>query len=158
MMRAVAKNGRRSSSVVVRRMIASDVPALLAILGESPEASMWTEASLLEEASEGCTWTAEIGKQVVGFIAVRIAADEHEILNLAVARAYRRQGVGTKLVKTALAWSRTAGAAKTFLEVRSTNLNAIAFYERLGFTLYGRRPNYYRHPTDDAALLGFAQN
>jgi ribosomal-protein-alanine N-acetyltransferase len=46
---------------------------------------------------------------------------------------------------------RSLGKHGVYLEVRESNLGAIAFYERLGFSSNGRRNNYYRNP-DEAAV------
>jgi [ribosomal protein S18]-alanine N-acetyltransferase len=144
---------RRDQTIVVRPMRPSDVPAVLNILRGSPEASLWTSAILLELASHEGAWVAALRDCVVGFLAGGAAADEFEIMNLAVAQSHRRQGLGTELVNAALAWSRRTGAIKTFLEVRASNSEAIAFYTRLGFKVSGRRPKYYQLPEEDAVLM-----
>ncbi len=138
---------------MIRRMLPADVPAVLSILNESPEAALWTAGSLLETASKEGAWVAALDERVVGFLAGQAAADEFEIANLAVARRYRQRGVGTGLVNAAVAWSRTVGALKTFLEVRASNTGAMAFYTRLGFKFSGRRPKYYQSPEEDAVLM-----
>ena len=140
-------------AVTVRRMSASDVSAALSILEESPEASIWTSESLLESACRGNAWVAELGGGVAGILIGRVAADEFEVLNLAVAKARRRRGVATQLVKVALEGARIAGAGKAYLDVRASNKGGIALYERLGFRVCGRRANYYRDPVEDAVLL-----
>ncbi|HVA93273.1 MAG TPA: ribosomal protein S18-alanine N-acetyltransferase [Candidatus Dormibacteraeota bacterium] len=142
-----------SSTLTVRRMTADDVPALMDILKNSPEASQWSREGLLEQASSGAVWIAERGGQVCGFLAGRGVADEFEILNLAVARACRRGGVASRLVREGLDWSRTAGARRAYLEVRASNAAAIALYARHGFHPCGRRERYYRDPVDDAIVL-----
>lgn len=81
----------------------------------------------------------------------REVADEAEIFNLAVAPQYRRQGHGAALVTAALEGMRSRGIQNVFLEVRESNLGAIAFYEKLGFLKNGRRKEYYRFP-DEAAI------
>jgi ribosomal-protein-alanine N-acetyltransferase len=134
-------------------MSASDIAAVLFILEESPEAAMWSRDSLLEASSLGIAWTAEIGGLVAGTLIGRAAADEFEILNLAVAKAHRRRGVATRLVGAALESARAVGAAKTYLEVRASNEKAIALYSKLGFRILGRRTKYYRDPEEDAVLL-----
>jgi len=144
---------QKGEAVEIRPMRPLDVPAVLTILRESPEASLWTTASLLETASKEGAWVARVNEQVVGFVAGRSAADEFEIMNLAVARSYRQRGVGSALVNTALAWSRAAGSLRTFLEVRASNSGAIAFYTRLEFEFSGRRPKYYQFPEEDAVLM-----
>lgn len=137
----------------VRLMSASDASAAHSILMESPEASIWSEESLLESVSQGIAWVAELDGQVAGILIGRIAADEFEILNLAVAKACRRRGIATQLVRSALEYAGTAGARRTYLEVRASNAGAIALYTRMGFRDCGRRPNYYGNPIEDAVLL-----
>jgi ribosomal-protein-alanine N-acetyltransferase len=134
-------------------MSASDVSAALSILKESPEASIWTRESLLDSANRRNAWVAELGGSFAGILIGRVAADEFEVLNLAVAKARRRRGVATQLVEVALEDARIAGARQTYLEVRASNKGGIALYERLGFRVCGRRSNYYRDPIEDAILL-----
>jgi [ribosomal protein S18]-alanine N-acetyltransferase len=139
--------------VTVRRMSASDTSAAHSILKECPEASIWSAESLLESVSQGIAWAAELDGGVAGILIGRIAADEFEILNLAVGKACRRRGIATQLVRFALEYARRAGARRTYLEVRASNEGGIAFYTRLGFRDCGRRANYYRDPLEDAVLL-----
>jgi ribosomal-protein-alanine N-acetyltransferase len=140
--------------VLVREFAASDVPAVLAILQESPEAAAWSRESLLQLSSIAPTaWVAERDGVVAGFLIGRSGADEFEILNMAVSGAHRRHGIGSKLFESALEVSRKAGSARVYLEVRASNEPAIALYKRHGFTECGRRVRYYRDPVEDAILL-----
>ena len=140
-------------AVTVRRMAASDASAAHLILKESPEASIWSNESLSESVSRGIAWSAELDGRVAGILIGRVAADEFEILNLAVGKECRRRGIATQLVRSALEQVRAAGARRTYLEVRASNAGGIAFYARMGFRECGRRPNYYRDPMEDAVLL-----
>lgn len=91
-----------------------------------------------------------------GFVMVQAAADEAEILTLAVRPAARRRGVATALVEMAARRAELAGAGRLFLEVAEDNLAARALYARLGFEPVGRRPRYYARangPAVDALLL-----
>jgi len=143
-----------ATDVLVRRFAPSDVPAVLTILQESPEAAAWSRESLLRLDSVAPTaWVAEWEGIVAGFLIGRSAADEFEILNMAVAREHRRLGIGSKLLESALEGSRKAGSARVYLEVRASNEPAIALYKRHGFTECGRRVKYYRDPVEDAVLL-----
>jgi ribosomal-protein-alanine N-acetyltransferase len=147
-----------STAVTVRRMSASDASVAHSILEESPETSIWSRENLLESVSQGIAWAAELDGRVAGILIARVAADEFEILNLAVGKARRRRGVATQLVGAALEYARTAGALKTYLEVRASNEGGIALYARMGFCVCGRRPNYYRNPAEDALLLVLHKN
>jgi ribosomal-protein-alanine N-acetyltransferase len=65
----------------------------------------------------------------------------------------RRQGLGRAVVEALLAKAASLDLAFVYLEVRPSNAAAIALYQSLGFTLVGRRKNFYRHPTEDALLM-----
>jgi ribosomal-protein-alanine N-acetyltransferase len=177
MMAASGKASRSAVEVMIRKLATSDVPTVLAILQESPEAAAWSQESLLQLASAGpAAWVAELTGAgctlrrhsagfgasatcspprtgIVGFLIGRIAADEFEILNMAVSPAHRRSGIGSKLLASALEFSRIAGCARAYLEVRTSNAPAIALNAGHGFTECGRRAGYYRDPVDDALLL-----
>src|SRR5579864_9256743 len=86
-----------SPAATVRRMTASDASVAHLILKESPEASIWSRESLQESVSQGIAWAAELEGRVAGILIGRVAADECEILNLAVAKAFRRRGIATQL-------------------------------------------------------------
>lgn len=102
---------------------------------------------------------AEVGGGPGGFVLARVAADEAEILVVAVRPALRRSGIGGRLLDAALVRARAAGAVRMFLEVAVDNRAALALYGSRGFTEAGRRPNYYTHPgrpATDALILGLA--
>jgi [ribosomal protein S18]-alanine N-acetyltransferase len=155
MMPSPGENVGNASSIAVRRMCPSDVPKVLSILKKSPEAPMWSSESLLESACGGLAWVNETDETITGVLISRIAADEFEILNLAVGTAFRRRGIAKQLVSSALELARTAGAARAYLEVRASNNGGIALYTGLGFRTCGRRPNYYHDPVEDALLMVF---
>jgi ribosomal-protein-alanine N-acetyltransferase len=87
-----------------------------------------------------------------GMILGRVAADEAEILTLAVSPAVRRLGIAGALMRVAAGHAHASGAARLFLEVAETNEAALALYAGLGFETTGRRPDYYAHGVD-ARLL-----
>jgi ribosomal-protein-alanine N-acetyltransferase len=79
-----------------------------------------------------------------GFLLGRVVADEAELLTIAVDHTARRQGIGQRLVARFLAKAQSLGAESVFLEVAATNAAARSLYEQSGFTMRGRRKNYYR--------------
>jgi len=91
--------------------------------------------------------------QVAGYVVALEAADEGEILNLAVAPAGRRHGLGRALVESAVARLRERGVRQIYLEVRDSNAPARALYAAHGFKEVGRRKQYYRRPVEDAIVL-----
>ncbi|MEI6558568.1 MAG: N-acetyltransferase [Rhodospirillaceae bacterium] len=88
-----------------------------------------------------------------GFILCRIAADEAEVLSLAVLPAARRAGLAGRLLADALAWAAACGVSATFLEVAEDNRAALALYRGAGFSGVGRRPGYYRRGAGFVAAL-----
>jgi [ribosomal protein S18]-alanine N-acetyltransferase len=152
MHRPSAKAGK-SVALAIREMRESDVPAVVSILRESPEAAMWTESSLVECSAKGEAWVAESEGIVVGMLVARQVADEMEILNLAIRPEYRRRGAALQLVSAALHRAYVAGARRTYLELRASNGGGFAFYKRLGFRVSGQRPKYYSDPVEDAILM-----
>ena len=83
------------------------------------------------------------GTPLSGFVLVRIAAADAEILTLAVAPPRRGQGRGRRLVEAAAAMALAGGATALFLEVAEDNEPALALYRHLGFREVGARPGYY---------------
>ena len=83
------------------------------------------------------------GQPAAGFAMSRGAADEEELLLIAVHPAHRGRGVGGTLLERFLAAARARGSARLFLEMREGN-RAEALYRRYGFESVGRRRHYYR--------------
>jgi ribosomal-protein-alanine N-acetyltransferase len=87
-----------------------------------------------------------------GMILGRVAADEAEILTLAVTPERWRQGLGSALLRGAMERAADLGAAAMFLEVAVTNHAARALYAAHGFTESGLRRRYYADGTDALVL------
>ncbi len=88
----------------------------------------------------------EQGGAALGFVMARRAADEAEILTLAVDPIARRRGIGRALVDAVAA----LGARTLFLEVAQDNAAARALYAAAGFREAGRRRGYYARPPGPA--------
>jgi ribosomal-protein-alanine N-acetyltransferase len=96
------------------------------------------------------TLVVESGGKVLGSVMARQAADEGEILTIAVDPGHRRQGLGHRLLEAATAQMAAAGVRTVWLEVRTSNVAARMMYLGSGF---GVRRGYYRRPTEDALIL-----
>ncbi len=95
----------------------------------------------------------EAEEQIAGYVVALEAADEGEILNLSVAPAGRRRGLGRALVEQMVKTLRKRGVGQIYLEVRESNASARALYASGGFKEVGRRKAYYRRPVEDAIVL-----
>lgn len=82
-----------------------------------------------------------------GFLLLRVAGGEAEILTLCVAPEARRQGLARALIEEAETACAASGCAEIFLEVAETNAPARALYEGCGFVPAGLRKDYYATPT-----------
>ncbi len=90
-------------------------------------------------------------RKPVGFILSRRAADEAEILSVAVARAWRGRGLGRRLLDLLLRRLAGYGLSAVFLEVDEDNAPARKLYAGAGFREVGRRPAYYPQPSGKAS-------
>jgi ribosomal-protein-alanine N-acetyltransferase len=87
-----------------------------------------------------------------GLILARVAADDAEILTLAVVPEARRCGVAMALLHESATTAAAMGASAIFLEVSVGNSAARALYTRAGFAPVGRRPGYYSDQSDALVL------
>jgi [ribosomal protein S18]-alanine N-acetyltransferase len=131
-------------SITIRLARPEDVRRLEEIERASFADPSWDGAGFLRYPC----MVAEIGGSVAGFLVARNIPPEHEILNVAVAPEYRRQGVATTLLRLQLQKEGTH-----FLEVRESNVAAQKLYRKLGFVEVGRRPKYYQLPTETAIVM-----
>ena len=122
----------------------AEAAALHALCFDTP----WDEATLVRLLAMPGTFAraaTEAGEvaPLAGFVLVRIAGGEAEILTLAVAPPRRGQGLGRRLIEAAAATALAGGATALFREVAEDNEPALALYGRLGFRAVGARPDYY---------------
>ena len=85
-----------------------------------------------------------LGRRTIGFAVSRIAADEAEILSIAIDDSYRGRGLSRDLLLTHLGHLAGRGVRTIFLEVEENNRPARRLYERTGFAVVGRRERYYQ--------------
>jgi ribosomal-protein-alanine N-acetyltransferase len=93
---------------------------------------------------------AMAGTELAGFVVSRIAADQAEILSIAVDASHRGLGLARKMLGVHLRRLAAYGVAAVFLEVDEGNVAARRLYAGFGFTEVGRRESYYA-PADGAA-------
>jgi ribosomal-protein-alanine N-acetyltransferase len=132
----------------IRRGESSDLGEVAAIQEASPGAASWSVSDYPQYDFR----VAVRGGRVAGFLVSRaVADDEREILNLAVAPEFRRQGVGRDLLGNLLA----EAPGVVVLEVRESNRDARSIYKSMGFKEIGSRPGYYENPLEPAIVMKF---
>jgi [ribosomal protein S18]-alanine N-acetyltransferase len=147
----------------IRRCERDDIPAVIDINGETlPEHySDYFYYEILSEFPETFL-VAELEGSIVGYVMSRIEygfshlrrlglARKGHIVSVAVKEQHRGKGVGTLLMRTAQEAMVAKNATECYLEVRVSNTEAIALYERLGYKTAGRLEAYYKD--GEAALV-----
>jgi ribosomal-protein-alanine N-acetyltransferase len=125
--------------------------AYVAALEAQIHAAPWTPGNFRDALAAG--YSASVGVRegrIVAYGVLMLAPGEAQILNLSVVPDARRQGLGRELLQRFVDDARRLNAEQIFLEVRVSNLAAIALYAAEGFAAVGRRDAYYPGATPDA--------
>ena len=115
----------------------------------------WSENSIAGELSSRLSyWLVAVENgEVVGYIGSQSVLGQSDMMNVAVHPDHRRKGIAEALILALSADLKERQNQCLTLEVRASNAPAITLYEKLGFDTVGRRPNYYRHPKEDALIM-----
>jgi ribosomal-protein-alanine N-acetyltransferase len=144
--------------VELRGLEARDIASVLSIQSAAPEAAQWKREAY--EAILNCgperLIVAECSARLVGFASYRVIVPECELLNLAVLPAFRRKGIGARLLQEVIRAARKGGVSDFFLEVREGNRAALRLYQNFGFQITSRRSDYYSEPPADALALHYS--
>jgi ribosomal-protein-alanine N-acetyltransferase len=114
-----------------------------------PPAERWDAAAII--ATVAMPGVLGLVAPAGGMALARVAADEAELLTLAVVPAARRRGLGGLLLRAAMRQAAVIGAHQMFLEVKDGNAAALALYTQAGFAVIASRRQYY--PDGAAALV-----
>ena len=142
----------------LRHMEPADLEAV-EILQRRAFAHPWSAALLAAELDH--TWSTVLlaehvgpkGREIMGVVVFWIIHDELHILNVASSPDFQRRGVARTLITEALDRARARDCRLATLEVRRSNLPAIALYEGFGFRTVGVRPRYYAQEGEDALVM-----
>jgi len=141
-----------------RPMIEADLDAIMEI---EPHiySHPWSRGNFSDSLVSGYSaWVLLDGVKIIGYALMMMVLDEAHLLNLSVAKAYQKQGLGRLLLEHMIAIAKKHAAANMFLEVRPSNISAIALYENIGFNEMAVRRGYYpaHNGREDAVLMGLA--
>ena len=148
MLQSLLAKWRDGGRVVVEPVIAARDAARLAQLHAASFHRGWGEGEFESMMAERNTLLHRLrqGRQVIGFAVSRMAADEAEILSIAIDENQRGRGLSRELLMTHLGHLAGRGVRTIFLEVEENNQPARRLYEWAGFGVVGRRERYYQQP------------
>ena len=138
----------------IRPLTPADLPQVLAIERAS-FSTPWSQedfAGALRFPTSFFLAAVEEG-EICGYAGLSFAADEADLVNIAVAPEAHRRGVGSALLKELFCFAKKQGLARIFLEVRESNTGARELYARHGFAAVGKRKSYYMEPEEDAIVM-----
>jgi len=116
----------------------------------------WTRGNFndsLKSGHQACVLTRQ--DEIIAYSLMSMVLDEVELLNISVAAPYQQQGLGHLLLAHMLEHAITLSATMMFLEVRASNVAAIALYERASFVEVNVRRGYYPsgNGREDAVIM-----
>jgi ribosomal-protein-alanine N-acetyltransferase len=142
----------------IRPMVVTDLPAVLAIEVRG-HAFPWTPGIFEDNLKSGYYMVVmEQEEAVIGYGVVQVILDEGHLLNITIDPLRHGKGLGRQLLHHLLEYARTH-TDTLFLEVRPSNVRAIALYQSEGFNEVGLRRNYYPAVgggREDALLMAMA--
>ncbi len=142
-------------TIIIRPMTHQDLPEVMRIEHAS-FAAPWRYEHFFHElynSAISSLYVAELNRIIAGYVALWILPDEMHITNIAVSDAYRRRGIAQQLLEKAMRLASEHHCSEITLEVRESNHQARALYEKNGFKLAGRRKKYYQPENEDALIL-----
>ena len=147
-----AESRESSAELTIRRLSFSDLPQIIAIERRA-FGSPWSLGMFVLELSKpsGINLAAVRGGEIVGYVICAKYAEAFHVMTLATAPEHRREGIAGALLDAVIL--RAGEDANYTLEVRVSNVGAIALYERYGFRAVGTRPRYYADNGEDAIIM-----
>jgi [ribosomal protein S18]-alanine N-acetyltransferase len=141
-----------TDTLAIRTLTYSDLPQILAIERRA-FTSPWSLGMFVLELSKPssiCLAAVQSG-EIAGYLICARYDEAYHVMTLATAPEHRREGIAGALLDAVI--ERAGADANYTLEVRVSNLGAIALYERYGFRGVGTRPRYYADNGEDAIIM-----
>jgi [ribosomal protein S18]-alanine N-acetyltransferase len=144
-------------SRTLRTMMPADLDAVLvlerSLFGPEAWSREMLEGELAEQPRSRYYLVADDDGAITGYAGLLVAADQADVVTLAVAADRWSQGVGSALLEALLAEAERRRCTEVFLEVRTDNTRAQRLYRRYGFSQIGIRKGYYQPSGADALVM-----
>lgn len=130
-----------------------DSPEIFSVISSSLKDG-FAENSVVEaiDSDNALVYVSEESSGIDGFVISYFAADEAELLQIAVRPDARKRGVATGLIRELKNGLLEKKIKTLFLEVRESNSKARKCYEKFGMVSCGKRPGFYKGPAEDAII------
>lgn len=141
--------------IAIGEMAADDLDEVIWV-EQSSFRTPWTRGMFADELKNpdmAHYLTARYQDHVVGYMGFWLVQDEAHITNLAVHPAFRRRGLGERLLLALLRQAKRLGARRATLEVRASNEPAKLLYAKHGFQVIAIRRGYYTDNQEDALVM-----
>ncbi len=140
--------------MIIRALKDTDISQILEIERQSFK-TPWSRQAFVDELANPIAHYLVMldGESVVGYAGFWQILDEGHITNVALLPNYRGRGLGRRLVGRLIELAKQLNIIQMTLEVRPSNDAALALYRQFGFSVQGRRPNYYYDTNEDALIM-----
>jgi ribosomal-protein-alanine N-acetyltransferase len=145
-----------TQDITVRQMEEKDIDSLV-IIEEECFSLPWSKKAFQESYVKDYAYffVAEIDKEIVGYVGLYKMGNDGDITNIGISSLHRRKGIGYKLMSSVLDFAKRENMEHITLEVRESNIPAIALYEKLGFVKVGIRKDFYEKPVENAIIYQY---
>jgi len=138
---------------------------ILSVIEKSSFSRPWSKISFLQELTCDSSWNYALKYNgsshpsdhrspiIAGYICFRMILEEMHVFRIAVDEKWRRKGIAHWMLAKCIGKATGMGAVEAILEVRSSNGPALRLYEKNGFCIAGKRPDYYPETREDALIL-----
>lgn len=145
----------KRATIIFRPMSEMDLQHVM-VIEESIYEFPWSEGIFQDCLRVGyCCWILEQDDRISGYGIMSVLAEEAHILNLCIKSELQNNGLGKEMLDYLINLAKVYHANVMFLEVRTSNKQAIKIYEKLGFDEVGSRKDYYpaKIGREDALIL-----
>ena len=151
-------NAQLKPNLSLRPMQTDDLDAVMQI-EPTIYSHPWTRGNFSDSLNSGYSaWVLEQDNKMIGYALLMLVMDEAHLLNLSIAKPQQKRGLGRYLLEHMLKIAKNHKVTNMFLEVRPSNISAIALYENMGFSEMAVRRGYYpaKEGREDAVIMGLA--
>jgi len=131
------------SGLILRPMVREDIE-VVSVIERAIHRFPWTPGNFSDALDNGYVCrVAELGGTIAGYAVMMPAVDEVELLDIGIVAEYQGRGLGSDLLQRMMELARSINMQRMFLEVRPSNIAALALYGKHGFREIGVRRGYY---------------